>query len=239
MRAALLLACFTPTASLRCAVTELRAPKAATGRRSAVTCSALPDCPFKLPPCPFGSSSSSSDDPAGSATAPPPPPSAFEAATALEQRVQEALGVDTPLVCSALSLAIESVLTATADELGSLSVVFNASRFVPVRTPAAPATSIASRSLVRVKVRVRSLTLCPPHGRAYWQLSRARDERRAGERARARRRLVQWRAPCLGDRHRRLRHQAGAAQPSQSHGAAASQPGAAGGARLLAALLTG
>ena len=136
MRAALLLACFTPTASLRCAVTELRAPKAVTGRRSAVTCSALPDCPFKLPPCPFGSSSSSSDAPAGSATASPPPPSAFEAATALEQRVQEALGVDTPLVCSALSLAIESVLTATADELGSLSVVFNASRSAPGRSNA-------------------------------------------------------------------------------------------------------
>ena len=55
-------------------------------------------------------------------------------ATALEQRVQEALGVDTPLVCSALSLAIESVLTATADELGSLSVVFNASSSLGLAT---------------------------------------------------------------------------------------------------------
>ena len=136
MRSALLLACLTPTGSLRCAVTELRA-KAVPGRRSAVTCSALPDCPFKLPPCPFGSSSSSSSDaPADSATgpAPPPPPTAFEAATALEKRVQEALGVDTPLVCSALSLAIESVLTATADELGSLSVVFNASSSLGLAT---------------------------------------------------------------------------------------------------------
>ena len=136
MRSALLLACLTPTGSMRCAVTELRA-KAVPGRRSAVTCSALPDCPFKLPPCPFGSSSSSSSDaPADSATgpAPPPPPTAFEAATALEKRVQEALGVDTPLVCSALSLAIESVLTATADELGSLSVVFNASSSLGLAT---------------------------------------------------------------------------------------------------------
>lgn len=48
--------------------------------------------------------------------------------------MQEALGVDTPLVCSALSLAIESVLTATADELGSLSVVFNASSSLGLAT---------------------------------------------------------------------------------------------------------
>jgi len=48
--------------------------------------------------------------------------------------VQEALGVDTPLVCSALSLAIESVLTATSEELGQLSVVFNASSSLGLAT---------------------------------------------------------------------------------------------------------
>lgn len=48
--------------------------------------------------------------------------------------MQEALGVDTPLVCSALSLAIESVLTATSEELGSLSVVFNASSSLGLAT---------------------------------------------------------------------------------------------------------
>ena len=136
MRAALLLACCAPSVGIRWAGTDLRARNAVTGRRSALICSASGPCPFSLPPCPLrdssSGSSSGSDDPSGPATAPSPPPSAFEAATALERRVQEALGVDTPLVCSALSLAIESVLTATSEELGSLSVVFNASRHPPV-----------------------------------------------------------------------------------------------------------
>jgi len=133
-RLTLFLAGLAPTVGVRLSLTELHARTAVTtSRRGAITCSASGPCPFSLPPCPFGSSSTS-DAPTGSATAPPPPPSAFEAATALEQRVQEALGVDTPLVCSALSLAIESVLTATSEELGQLSVVFNASSSLGLAT---------------------------------------------------------------------------------------------------------
>jgi len=133
-RLTLFLAGLAPTVGVRLSLTELHARTAVTtSRRGAITCLASGPCPFSLPPCPFGSSSTS-DAPTGSATAPPPPPSAFEAATALEQRVQEALGVDTPLVCSALSLAIESVLTATSEELGQLSVVFNASSSLGLAT---------------------------------------------------------------------------------------------------------
>ena len=90
---------------------------------STVRCAAT-TCPLglELPECPvFGGRTSSLNDTA-TATATP-----FDAATALERRVQVALGTSTPLVCEALSAATDTVLRAASEELGSLSVAFNAS----------------------------------------------------------------------------------------------------------------
>eukprot|EP00908_Phaeocystis_cordata_P020345 Transcript_32011.p1 GENE.Transcript_32011~~Transcript_32011.p1 ORF type:complete len:383 (-),score=124.97 Transcript_32011:202-1350(-) len=128
LKTAVLFALFTVAGSIRwAAVSRTSAPS----RRGAVLCSAN-QCPLtglELPPCPFSSDSGTAAD--SSSTG---PPSAFDAATALERRVQDALGVDVPLVCSALSVALESVLAATADELGSLSVTFNASSTLGLAT---------------------------------------------------------------------------------------------------------
>ena len=120
--ASLLLGIVTPALSLRAAPPHLSARTAT--RRATVRCAAAA-CPFglQLPECPlFGRDATTTND-----TATATPPSAFEAATALERRVQTALGTSTPLVCEALTVATETVLRAASEELGSLSVTFNAS----------------------------------------------------------------------------------------------------------------
>lgn len=122
---ALLVFCVAPALSLRASLPCLRIARVGT-RRSAVRCSATaPACPFglQLPECPISGPTRSALNDSATAT----PPSAFDAATALERRVQDALGTSTPLVCEALSVATESVLRAASEELGSLRVAFNAS----------------------------------------------------------------------------------------------------------------
>tara|TARA_B110001452_G_scaffold264495_1_gene267586 strand:- start:195 stop:1349 length:1155 start_codon:yes stop_codon:yes gene_type:complete len=112
-----------PALSLRVSTPRVTTRHSTRVATSTVRCAAT-TCPLglELPECPvFGGRTSSLNDTA-TATATP-----FDAATALERRVQVALGTSTPLVCEALSAATDTVLRAASEELGSLSVAFNAS----------------------------------------------------------------------------------------------------------------
>ena len=85
-------------------------------RASAPRCAAT-DCPLSNLNCPFGTTSP-----------PAPPPSAAVAeslervAESLESSLQSSLGIERPLACVAGEAAIDAIVRAACDELGSLEV---------------------------------------------------------------------------------------------------------------------
>ena len=87
-------------------------------RASAPRCAAT-DCPLSNLNCPFGT------------TSPPAPPPSAESAVAeslervaesLESSLQSSLGIERPLACVAGEAAIDAIVRAACDELGSLEV---------------------------------------------------------------------------------------------------------------------